>query len=102
MATKINGVVIQILKPGLIQIESFNKKRKFYTVDLREKICSCPDFTYRGRKCKHLKFAEEHENTICLETEIWKSNRKFEEWWKKQAPAFEALKIMNSQILKYW
>jgi len=30
------------------------KGRGVYTVDLAEETCTCPDFTIRGIKCKHI------------------------------------------------
>ena len=29
-----------------------------YTVDTRDQTCTCPDFKFRGRPCKHIIFAD--------------------------------------------
>jgi len=31
---------------------------KIYHVDLRESTCECPDYQFRGIKCKHIRAAE--------------------------------------------
>ena len=51
---------IRFLDEGLYEVPSFTNPKKKYVVDLREKSCTCPDFTHRGRKCKHLKVVEEN------------------------------------------
>jgi len=84
MAVKIKGVWVRVLEPGLLQVQSFSNPEKWYVVDRKERTCTCPDFKNRGRKCKHLQFVEEHEWKIELEEKIWKANKEFEEWRKKQ------------------
>jgi len=96
MVVKIKGIWVKVLEPGLVQIESFTRKGVFYTVDRVEKTCTCPDFRFRGRKCKHIQFVEENEALIRLEEGVWEANRKFEEWREKQAPALAALKLMHT------
>ena len=32
--------------------------RKIYHVNLRESTCECPDFLFRGVKCKHIRAVE--------------------------------------------
>lgn len=39
-------------------VSSESKVNTFYTVDMRNKTCSCPDHTMRKRKCKHIKLIE--------------------------------------------
>jgi len=80
MATKIKGLWVKVLEPGLIQVQSFTNPEKWYVVDRRENTCTCPDFRFRGRKCKHIQFVEEHETDIRWEEKIWKAMKEFEEW----------------------
>ncbi|MEM2341994.1 MAG: hypothetical protein QXX94_05630 [Candidatus Bathyarchaeia archaeon] len=80
-AIQIKNVWVMVLEPGLIQIESFSQKGKFYVVDRLEKTCTCECFRLRGW-CKHIQFVEEHEGLIHLEEGVWRAN-KFEEWKRK-------------------
>ena len=42
----------------------YEKNKKIYTVNLTKKTCTCPDFIYRKRQCKHLtKLINESLNT---------------------------------------
>ena len=95
MATKIKGVLVRIVKPGLIEIQSFSNPEKFYVVDRLERSCTCECFKLRGW-CKHLNFVLEHEGLICLEEGVWRANKEFEEWRKKQAPVLAALTYLNT------
>ena len=52
-------VEIKNLGQMLFEVESFTTSGQKYVVDLKEKTCTCPDFRYRGRKCKHIKAVEE-------------------------------------------
>ena len=38
----------------LFQIRSSKEKDKFYQVNADTKTCSCPDFKFKGPKCKHI------------------------------------------------
>jgi len=83
MVTKIKGVWVKVLEPGLIQVESFTRKGVFYVVDRLEKTCTCPDFRFRGRKCKHIQLVEEYGWKIELEEKIWKANMESREWQRR-------------------
>jgi len=96
MVVQIKGVWVRVLEPGLIQVQSFSSPEKWYVVDRFAKTCACPDFRFRGRKCKHIQFVEENEALIRLEEGVWEANRKFEEWRKQQAPALTALKLIHT------
>lgn len=39
-------------------VQSRTDANKFYSIDLRTGDCSCPDATYRGVKCWHIRAAE--------------------------------------------
>ena len=80
MVVQIKGVWVRVLEPGLIQVQSFSNPEKWYVVDRFAKTCSCPDFRFRGRKCKHIQFVEENEWQVEIEEKIWKANREFGEW----------------------
>ena len=80
MAVQIKNVWVRVVEPGLVEVESFTRKGVFYMVDRVEKTCTCPDFRFRGRKCKHLRFVEEHETDIRWEERVLEANQKFEEW----------------------
>lgn len=45
-------------------VSSESKVNTFYTVDMRNKTCSCPDHTIRKRKCKHIKLIESNKLEI--------------------------------------
>ncbi|MEM2170013.1 MAG: SWIM zinc finger family protein [Candidatus Bathyarchaeia archaeon] len=90
MVTKIKGVWVRVLEPGLLEVESCSQKGKFYVVDRFAKTCTCPDFKFRGRKCKHLAFVEENEWKVELEEKIWKANKEFME--EKRREILEKLK----------
>ena len=51
--------MIRRLRNGLFRVQSFSNPQIFYVVDLLEKTCTCPHFTYRGIICKHLRAVEE-------------------------------------------
>lgn len=38
-------------------VKSFSGENEVYTVNVEEKTCTCPYFTKRGRKCKHIVLA---------------------------------------------
>lgn len=42
---------VQPLGDGLYRVQGIHG---FYTVDLRGRACTCPDFLHRGGTCKHL------------------------------------------------
>ena len=42
----------------LFEVRSTVSSDKFYTVDAEIKTCTCPDFSYRYVKCKHILAAE--------------------------------------------
>ena len=42
----------------LFEIRSTNDRGKFYEVDADIKTCTCPDFSFRFLKCKHIIAAE--------------------------------------------
>lgn len=42
--------------PGMYEVVS--ESGKSYTVDARDGACECPDFRYRGGKCKHIRRVE--------------------------------------------
>jgi hypothetical protein len=42
----------------LFEVRSTVSSDKFYTVDAEIKTCTCPDFSYRSVKCKHILAAE--------------------------------------------
>ena len=95
MATKIKGVWVRVIEPGLIQVQSFSSPEKWYVVDRFERSCTCECFRQRGW-CKHLNFVLEHEDLVRLEEGVWKANKEFEEWREKQAPARAALKLIHT------
>lgn len=39
-------------------VASESRPNTFYTVDLRNRTCSCPHFTIRKKECKHIKFVD--------------------------------------------
>jgi superfamily II DNA or RNA helicase len=47
----------------LFQIKSSNDKDKNYEVNAQAKTCTCPDFNFRGSKCKHITLTEILDNT---------------------------------------
>jgi hypothetical protein len=85
---------VKILAVGLYQVESFSTPGKWYIVDRLERSCTCECFRRAGW-CKHLKYVFEHELDLEWEEAIWKADREFKQWQRKQAPALAALKIMN-------
>jgi uncharacterized Zn finger protein len=42
----------------LFEVRSSSTSDKFYTVDADIKTCTCPDFSFRSVKCKHILAAE--------------------------------------------
>lgn len=103
MATKINGVRVEVLKPGLIQVQSFTNPGKWYVVDRFERSCTCECFRLKGW-CKHLRFILENEALVRMKESMWKADREFEEWRRKQAPALAALLALNTfkGSVEYW
>jgi SWIM zinc finger len=52
-------VILEMNKKELLfKVRSSNNKGKFYKVDADIKICTCPDFSFRLLKCKHIIAAE--------------------------------------------
>ena len=49
---------IRDLGDDLYEVPSAKIRGKVYVVDLKDKSCSCPHFTYRGAYCKHIKAVE--------------------------------------------
>lgn len=48
-------------QPGsgqVFAVKSSGAEDKYYTVDAEIKTCTCPDFSYRSVKCKHILAAE--------------------------------------------
>ncbi len=45
-------------KERLFEVRSSKDKDKFYRVDADIKMCTCPDFSFRFLKCKHIIAAE--------------------------------------------
>lgn len=43
---------------NVFEVRSASKSDKFYTVDADIKTCTCPDFSFRSVKCKHILAAE--------------------------------------------
>jgi predicted nucleic acid-binding Zn finger protein len=50
-------------RESVYKVESESKKGKFYTVQLDQPFCDCPQFMFRGIKkhapCKHIKAVQE-------------------------------------------
>lgn len=94
---------IQVLEPGLVQIQSFSNPNRSYVVDRWEKSCTCECFRLKGW-CKHLRFILENEALVRLKESMWSSDREFEEWRRKHAPALAALLILNNfkGSVEYW
>ena len=90
---KVKG--IEILAVGLYKVQSFTNPNWSYVVDRIERSCTCESFKIRGW-CKHLAYVSEHELDLKWEEAVWKANREFEQWRRKQAPALAALKIMHT------
>jgi len=61
--------VMALSEPGLYLVA--NGRGENYVVDLVEHSCTCPDFTYRGVRCKHLIAAEMKDQEI--KEQIWRS-----------------------------
>lgn len=38
----------------LFQVRSSKERDRFYQVDTEMKTCTCPDFTFKGSRCKHI------------------------------------------------
>ena len=52
---------IKELGHGLYEVPSFTDPRKTYVVDIIERTCTCPAFTYGIRNpCKHILAVKEH------------------------------------------
>ena len=45
-------------KEKLFEVRSSANSQRFYTVDTEIMTCTCPDFSFRSVKCKHLLAAE--------------------------------------------
>ncbi|MCL2287948.1 MAG: SWIM zinc finger family protein [Candidatus Bathyarchaeota archaeon] len=45
-------------RADVYEVESFSDEGKFYEVDLIDKKCSCPAYTYHHTYCKHLQIVE--------------------------------------------
>ena len=45
-------------KEKLFEVRSSTRSKKFYSVDIEIMTCTCPDFSFRSVKCKHLLAAE--------------------------------------------
>ena len=43
------------ISQNIIHEQSHTDPNKSYTINISNKSCTCPDFTYRNRVCKHLK-----------------------------------------------
>jgi predicted nucleic acid-binding Zn finger protein len=43
---------------GLYEVQSFRNPSVFYVVDLIAQTCTCPQFKFRGVRCKHIKAVE--------------------------------------------
>jgi len=53
-ALKAQGLKPVKISDGLYSVPSGSRAGVAYTVDPVEMTCSCPDFQYRGNRCKHL------------------------------------------------
>jgi len=62
---------IKELGRGLYEVPSFTDPRKTYVVDIIERTCTCPAFTYGVRNpCKHIKAVKDYVNRILLKNGI--------------------------------
>lgn len=53
------GIAMSVVKttPTTRAVPSSKDPRVIYYVNLLEKSCTCPDYTFRGVECKHIKAA---------------------------------------------
>lgn len=48
----------------VFSVASQSDPRKLYYVNLLEHSCTCPDFTFRGVECKHIRAAQIKDGVI--------------------------------------